>query len=38
MQRAAGGDVKTTGCPYGDQKGYEQLQAYLDSLKTWARK
>jgi hypothetical protein len=38
MQRARGGDVVTTGCRYGDQKGYNQLLAYLDSLKTWARK
>jgi hypothetical protein len=38
MQRAAGGDVKTTGCPYGDRAGYAQLQAYLDGLKTWRRK
>ena len=38
MQRAHGGDVVTTGCRYGDEKGYNQLLAYLDSLKTWARK
>lgn len=38
MQKAAGGDVVTTGCPYGDAKGYDQLHAYLDSLKTWRRK
>ena len=38
MQRAHGGDVVTTGCPYGNAKGYKQLMAYLDSLKTWARK
>jgi hypothetical protein len=38
MQRAHGGDVVTTGCPYGSPKGYKQLLAYLDSLKTWARK
>ncbi len=38
MQRAGGGQVTTTGCPYGDQKGYRQLLAYLDSLKTWTRK
>jgi len=38
MQRAHGGDVVTTGCRYGDQKGYNQLLAYLDSLKTWARR
>ena len=38
MQRAVGGEVKTTGCPYGDPKGYKQLAAYLDSLKTWTRR
>ena len=38
MQRAVGGDVKTTGCPYGDPKGYNQLLAYLDGLKTWTRR
>jgi hypothetical protein len=38
MQRASGGEVKTTGCPYGDPKGYKQLLAYLDSLKTWTRR
>jgi hypothetical protein len=38
MQRASGGEVTTTGCPYGDPKGYKQLLAYLDSLKTWTRR
>ena len=38
MQKAGGGEVVTTGCPYGDRKGYDQLHAYLDSLKTWTRK
>jgi hypothetical protein len=38
MQKAHGGDVVTTGCPYGNPKGYKQLMAYLDGLKTWARK
>lgn len=37
MQVARGSDVVTTGCPYGDKKGYEQLHAYLDSLKHWTR-
>jgi hypothetical protein len=37
MQKAKGGDIVTTGCPYGDARGYEQLHAYLDSLKTWRR-
>ena len=38
MQKAQGGEIVTTGCPYGDRKGYDQLHAYLDSLKTWTRK
>ena len=38
MQRAEGGEVKTTGCPYGDKAGYDELHAYLDSLKSWRRK
>jgi len=38
MQRARGAEVTTSGCPYGDAKGYAQLVAYLDSLKTWRRK
>ena len=38
MQTAAGGQVKTTGCPYGDHKGYQQVLAYIDSLKTAAKR
>jgi hypothetical protein len=38
MQQAEGEDVKTTGCPYGDKRGYDQLHAYLDSLKHWTRR
>jgi hypothetical protein len=38
MQKAKGSDVVTTGCPYGSRKGFDQLKAYLDSLKTWTRK
>jgi hypothetical protein len=38
MQTAAGGQVKTVGCAYGDKTGYKQLLAYLDSLKTWTRR
>ena len=38
MQKARDGEVITTGCPYGDRKGYDELHAYLDSLKTWRRK
>ncbi|WP_293678143.1 hypothetical protein [uncultured Phenylobacterium sp.] len=37
MQRAKNG-VHTTGCPYGSQRGYDELHAYMDSLKTWTRK
>ena len=37
LQKARGSDVVTTGCPYGDRKGYDQLHAYLDSLKHWTR-
>lgn len=38
MQQAKGSDVVTTGCPYGDKAGYDQLHAYLDGLKYWRRK
>lgn len=38
MQRAQHKQVVTTGCPYGDRKGYAQLLAYLDSLKAWTRR
>ncbi len=38
MQVARGADVLTTGCPYGDKKGYDQLHAYLDGLKHWTRR
>ncbi|MFC3069277.1 hypothetical protein [Phenylobacterium soli] len=37
MQKAVGHEVKTTGCPYGDPKGYQQLLGYLDGLKAWHR-
>ena len=37
MQKAGGGTVVTTGCRYGGQKAYEDLHAYLDSLKHWTR-
>jgi hypothetical protein len=30
--------VKTTGCAYGNKRGYQQLANYLDSLKTWTRR
>jgi hypothetical protein len=38
MQDAVGGQVKTTGCAYGNKRGYQQLLTYLDSLKTWSRR
>ncbi|MDZ4373686.1 MAG: hypothetical protein U1C74_19995 [Phenylobacterium sp.] len=38
MQKARGSDVITTGCAYGDLAAYDELLAYLDSLKTWTRK
>jgi hypothetical protein len=38
MQRARHKAVVTTGCPYGDRKGYDQLLGYLDGLKAWTRK
>jgi hypothetical protein len=37
IQRAEGG-VRTDGCAYGSQAGYDELLAYLESLKTWTRK
>ena len=33
MQVAAGGREMTMGCPYGDQKGYAKVLAYVESLK-----
>jgi hypothetical protein len=33
MQTASGGQEKTTGCPYGDKKGYQTVLAYIESLK-----
>lgn len=38
LQKAGGGTVTTTGCRYGKQKAYDELLAYLDSLKHWTRK
>jgi hypothetical protein len=37
IQRAQGG-VHTTGCAYGSKRAYDELLAYLESLKTWTRK
>jgi len=36
MQRARNG-VHTSGCAWGDRKAYDELLAYLESLKTWTR-
>jgi hypothetical protein len=36
IQRARNG-VHTSGCAYGDKKAYDELLAYLESLKTWTR-
>jgi hypothetical protein len=33
MQQAQDGAMKNTGCAYGDHAAYEQLMAYLASLK-----
>jgi hypothetical protein len=38
MIQKARASVTTTGCAYGSKKGYDQLLAYLESLKTWTRK
>jgi hypothetical protein len=38
MQTASGGKVATTGCPYGDKKGYAKVLAYIDSLKAAANR
>ncbi|MBL8552801.1 MAG: hypothetical protein JNL41_00880 [Phenylobacterium sp.] len=37
IQRATS-KVHTTGCAYGSKRGYDELLAYLESLKTWTRK
>ena len=36
IQRAHNG-VHTSGCAYGNKKAYDELLAYLESLKTWTR-
>lgn len=38
MIQRAGTGVHTTGCAYGDKKAFDELLAYLESLKTWTRK
>ncbi len=37
MMQTAEGGVKTSGCAWGDRKAYDELFAYLESLKTWTR-
>ena len=29
--------VHTSGCAFGSKKAYDELLAYLESLKTWTR-
>lgn len=36
IQRAQNG-VHTSGCAYGSKAAYDELLAYLESLKTWTR-
>ena len=38
MIQRAGSGVSTSGCAYGDRAAYDELLAYLESLKTWTRK
>ena len=38
MIQKARATVATTGCRYGSKKGYDELLAYLEGLKTWRRK
>jgi hypothetical protein len=33
QQRSVGGQMQDSGCPYGDKAGYEQVVAYLRSLR-----
>lgn len=37
-QDASGGQMKTSGCAYGNKLGYQQLQAYVESLRSGARR
>lgn len=37
IQRAHNG-VTTDGCAWGSKRAYDELKAYLESLKTWTRK
>lgn len=32
-QESVGGQMQDSGCPYGEKAGYEQVQAYLKSLR-----
>ena len=38
MIQRAQATVHTTGCAYGSKRGYDELLAYLESLKSWTRK
>ena len=38
MIQRAGSGVSTSGCAYGDKEAFDELLAYLESLKTWTRK
>jgi hypothetical protein len=38
MQTSGNGTEKTTGCPYGDPKGYAQVLAYIESLRAVTHK
>jgi len=38
MIQRAGRGVSTNGCAYGDKAAFDELLAYLESLKTWTRK
>ena len=38
MIQRAGRGVSTSGCAYGSTAAYDELLAYLESLKTWTRK
>jgi hypothetical protein len=38
MQTAGADHGTTTGCPYGDKKGYAKVLAYIDSLKAAAKR
>ena len=33
MQQSVGGQMQDSGCPYGEKAGYEEVVAYLKSLR-----